>query len=95
MCHYINITWVQHVHDLTLSCPGAELLDLPELSLETVVHPGEDLVSEEERDQMVIRWSVCSTFLVSSTNQIRNYSERDFCQLDHIIIILYDVFVLL
>ena len=49
----ISITWEQHVHDLTLSRSGAELLDLPELCLETVVHPGEDLVPEEERR---IRW---------------------------------------
>ena len=54
-----DITWEQHVHNLALGSSCTQLLDLPELSLETVVDPGEDLMSEEENGQMVF---IVSTF---------------------------------
>ena len=40
----LDCTWEEHVHELALRRPGAQLLDLAELRLETVVDPGEDVV---------------------------------------------------
>ena len=40
----MDCTWEEHVHELALRRPGAQLLDLAELRLETVVDPGEDVV---------------------------------------------------
>ena len=45
---YVNLfvnTWKEHIHQLTLGGPGAQLLNFTELCLEAVIDPGQDVVS--------------------------------------------------
>ena len=46
---YVNLfvnTWKEHIHQLTLGGPGAQLLNFTELCLEAVIDPGQDVVPE-------------------------------------------------
>ena len=39
-------TWVEHVHELALGGSCTQFLHFAELSLETVIDPGQDVVPE-------------------------------------------------
>ena len=47
LCYHLNTAWEKHVHELAVDGPSAELLDLDVPGGETVVDPGQHVVSRE------------------------------------------------